>query len=683
MGIYDPVSIDNNGEKIAVSMLNRTYSFTKESVMPSSIISSGKEMLAGPIDFYIETNREKRKCSDIFVCDMEEKSEELVQVAGAAAADKLIINAMHNIEFDGCDIIDLTLCVRGRSVAETLMGEKEDTGEIFHLNKLYLDVPLKKEYIKYFQVFGCGKDNGTMFGKKKYIPNDSLHISSEIPEGGMIFGFKEQVYLCGNEVGIGFFFRDDEKWNYDDKNLASEIIEQEDRYILRFHFFDNEPKSWRQKGDNEEKVLDLRPISLRFGMMVTPIKNPPKPMDFERNLHFDCFKRIPNNHDEYLSAPIPGSGSDEICFDRLKRLGVKVLYIHEKWNDIQNSTMLTSAAAKRLRFIIDECHKRDIKVVPYFGYEISTLSPLYEKVGSKYMKIRKEGIRFDWFWYRTPEQRAVFVCMGSDWREIFLEGLKELIEKYDFDGFYFDGTAWPVTCCNSEHGCGYTDEFGNLHDTHPVFEIRDFAKKLYRFASERGKTVQFHLSGCHNLAAIGFCDSIWDGEVFQRPLLLGELKEMPEEMLRAQFDSSNIGVPMQALCYSNPPVWTFDNAIGMMLLHNCMPKSNDIEEPLEIMSEIWDIYDEFNDGAVDWRPYYNASGRVTCETEDIRISCYERENKILAIVATTRADFEGEAEIKAELPKIYDAREKTMLSKSGEAKVKLHGFDFKLLVFEK
>ena len=683
MNTFDPVRLKRTDDKMFFSVWNRKYTFDKTSPMPCSVVSNSKELLAGPITFNAVINGEKVEFEDSYFCDIEDddQSGESKTAVTAARAGTLVVNTSHCVEFDGCDIVHLTIMPSGKSISE-LFGLSEDYTQVMHLDSFWLDVPVTKEYIKYFQVFDCGEFNGTMSGKKKFVPNDSLHTACEIPEGGMNFSFKEQILLLGHDVGIGFFFRDDEKWAYKNKDTAAEIIDCEDKYILRFHIFDYEPPCWNYKGQNNEKWKDLYPITIKFGMQVTPIKPIPKELEFERNLHFDCYKRIKENHDEYLSRPIK-EGESEIAFDRLQRLGVKVLYIHEKWNDIQNSFLLTSETSRRLKYIIEECHKRDIKVVPYFGYEISTLSPLYNKVGDKYYKARKEGIDLHWQWYRTPEQRDLFACMGSGWGDMFYEGLKKLIEKYNFDGFYFDGTCMPSPCARLEHGCGYIDCHGELQETHPVFEIREFMKKIYRLVSERNGIVNIHLGGAHNIAAMGFSTSIWDGEVFQSMLLKGELDEMPDELLRAQYDSHNTGVPMQALCYSNPPTWTFNSAIGMMLLHGCFPKPNDIEEPLEIMSRIWDTFDAFKGGEILWRPYYNPSGRVVCETEGVKVSCYEKESEILAVVATDNKNFGGKATVKSCLANVSFADSGKTISNNGIAEIQLNGFDFAILKFEK
>lgn len=67
-------------------------------------------------------------------------------------------------------------------------------------------------------------------------------------------------------------------------------------------------------------------------------------------------------------------------------------YLHEKWNDLQNSPFITRKTADRLRLIAEEAHKRGIKVIPYFGYEISSLSPYWHKMGEEIMNHRLIGL---------------------------------------------------------------------------------------------------------------------------------------------------------------------------------------------------------------------------------------------------------------------------------------------------
>lgn len=113
-------------------------------------------------------------------------------------------------------------------------------------------------------------------------------------------------------------------------------------------------------------------ISYRIAFQASPVREFPKNPYTEKRLHIDCFKKISNDYDEFLRNPVVDSDR-EIGYDRIKRLGVTTLILHEKWNQIQNCWELTLPTQRRIKEIIEECRKRDIKVVLYFGYEISTL----------------------------------------------------------------------------------------------------------------------------------------------------------------------------------------------------------------------------------------------------------------------------------------------------------------------
>ena len=680
---YTPVSVTKENKGLKFDVINRTYTLDERSIFPSSLVSLDKEILAAPITVHASIGGNECVFSPADTRLMAGGNGECQTAVSAMESDDMAINAVHRVEFDGCDLIDFTVFPRGITPGSLEIFYGKKWNGIFSLDYLFIDVPISKAHVKYYHTYPFGSwYYSHIAGKKQPMVNNTFAVANLIPDGGFEADFKEQIYLHGDEVGVGFFFESDENWNCSNPKKAIEVFEEDDAYILRINFFDCEPRQWLNKGNNDANSRNLVPISLKFGMMVTPIKHNDGTLVYEKNLHLDCMKRFPEPHDVFLASNIV-SGIDESGYDRLKRLGVETLYIHEKWNDIQNSYLLTEETSNRLKNIVRECHKRGIRVVPYFGFEISTLSPLFNQYGEKLSGIKQDAENRNGFWYRLPYQRAIPVCMNSEWRNMLLHGLENLINEYGFDGFYFDGTLNPNECTNGAHGCGYNGANGKRRRTFPVFAIREFAKELYKLAFERNAIVNFHAGGCHNLAALGFCSSIFEGEIFQAKMINGETTVMPEGCLRALMDSTCIGVPIQALCYINPPTWTFHEALGMMLLHGSVPKTVCWDEGLEEMNDIWSVYDNFRGKSVSWKPYYHAECPVSTDSELVKVSCYETSDKILAIVATSNKEFDGNVAVTSSGKRIVDAVSGNELSCVGSAIIVLHGFDYKLLIIEK
>jgi hypothetical protein len=240
----------------------------------------------------------------------------------------------------------------------------------------------------------------------------------------------------------------------------------------------------------------------------------------------------------------------------------------------------------------------------------------------------------------------------------------------------------PRGCTNDKHGCGYTDEFGRKHRTYSPFATREFAKSVYQMVSEKGGIVNFHPSGCHNLAVLGCCSSLFEGEFFQGDFIHGQLEDMPEPLLRAIMDGHSTGTPVVGVVYATEK-WSYHQALGMLLLHWAPPKTVCWEDGLEELSKIWDVYDAFKTSTVVWKPYYKDGCPIGCDDERIKVSCYEKENQILAIVATTNKNFNGKAKINSNFGKVTDAISGKVLSDNGNAEVELCGFDYKLLVIDK
>ncbi len=675
------VVIEKKDSLISAKVWNRCYSADSTPAVLSSIISGNDEILAAPITLHIETSgKECEFCEAVsFALQGEEDTNTILRTFESNA---VIVNISQSFEEDGCADVSISVMPRGRSVAEAFGLEKQER-PVFAPNKFYMEVPIKKEFAGYYQIYPVGD----IFTENKPIslegyPDDNwMYYTGLMPKNGFNTGFKEQVYISGDKGGLGFFFESDEMLRLNDQNRAIEVDRAENGdVILRFNFLEYLHERWKIKEGDTIDPIFLAPLTFKFGMIATPVKPFRDDAFYERNIHIDCFKKIPENYDVFLEKEYPdGQGGNG--YDRLERLGVKVLYVHEKWNDIQNCPFLTDETLERIKKIVSECHKRGIKVIPYFGYEISTLSPVFKKYGEKLVSRLQDN--YPWHWYRYPYQRALPACMGSEWGDILFEGISRIYDECGFDGLYFDTLVDPKACKNTEHGCGYIGVDGELHATHPVWGVRKFMKKMYKFVNSRGGTINIHGSGACNLAMIGYCDSFWEGETFQSFLMTEKLKTPPMGIMRAQFASRATGIPVHSLCYANDPVWTFENGVALSLLHGAIPKPVDIGEPLEKMSKIWDTFDNFPFEKALWKPYWKPSDKVTADCGEVRISVWEAPDKYLCVCASNEKEFSKEVTINCDLPIIADVISGKALSENGSFKIKFDGFDYVLFTADK
>ena len=669
-------------EGCAVSLWNRTYTTGGEGAVFSSITSAGHELLARPATVNVFSGGAPCVFGKAQTYIMADGKEDEKTILSAFESETVVVNISHRIEEDGCDDITLTVMPRGRSVAQ-VFGLAPVRTDAFDVNRVYLDIPLRKDAVRYYHTYPFGG----RIGYTQAIDNNILNFAGTVPSGGFHCAFKEQVYLGGEECGLGLFFTDNRMWVNTDETKAIEILEEEDCYVMRINLLDAVPPMWQDKGPDNQYAMDLMPWRVKLGMVVTPVRPYPKRNFYSRSAKIDAYIKIFCDYDEFLSGKKNADGSavegeiTETRYDRLKRLGVETLLIHEKWNDIQNSPFLTEDTVRRAKTIVSELHQRKIKVIPYFGYELSTLSPIWAQDGDEMVRI--SGNINSGYWYRFPYQRDMNVCMRSRWADILYDGIVKLYDELGFDGLYFDTIMEPRPCANERHGCGWRDKNGELHATYSTWEIRRFLKKMYAFVKSRGGTMVLHAYGAFNLAGLSFCDYMVEGEPFQTKLLHGELKEMPEDLLRAQFTGYDTGIPVKTIIYINEPVWTYKNALSTAILHGSIPNPNDISRPLEMIVPVWNALDRFPLEEAEWKPYFSPTDSIACSDPHVKISVWETAEKILAVCATTAASFEGKVRIQSKFPKLVDSFTGKVLTENGEFTAEFKGFDFMLIEGEK
>ena len=88
----------------------------------------------------------------------------------------------------------------------------------------------------------------------------------------------------------------------------------------------------------------------------------------------------------------------------------------------------------------------------------------------------------------------------------------------------------------------------------------------------------------------------------------------------AEYLGRNIGAPVEFIAYENRPLWTFEQALASSILHGILPRPNDINHPLQLMSGVWKIFDAFPIDKSEWMPYWkNEAGT---DNEKVKISYY-------------------------------------------------------------
>ena len=656
-----PITVCESEDSVSVELWGRENKSGKNSFL-ESMRSQGRELLASPIRVVGTEDGEEFVFSDYNIFSMDGIGGDSSEIVASAESKQFVLNVAMKTDFDGFIDTALTVAPRGRSVQQ-IFGFEELKPHQYVLERLWLEIPLRRDVAKYYQMFPRSEGMSVL--------EASAAVQEEIA-----LPFKSQIFIANDNVGLMVSFESRKNVTPIEKDRFIEIIPEENDVLLRIRLIDEEPYDWRgiDRRDTKER-MSLRPLTYRFAIITTPVKPMPNELTKEKAVHIDCYKKIAGNYEDFLSGEFESTG--EITFDRLKRLGVNTLYLHEKWNDLQNSPILTSKTAKRLRYITNECHKRDIKVIPYFGYEISSLSPYFNELIPDVEVTNTRISR----WYRQPAQRDAKACQKSRWSEFFTEGIEKLINQYGFDGIYLDGTAYLWACTNTRHGCGCEAPNGTVYETYPVFATRKTMKRLYEIVcEERGGIINCHAGSAFNMPALSFATSLWDGEVFQSGFIKGEVNLLPDEYFKCLYTGRNLGLPIYLLCYLNPPVWSFDMALAVALPFGILPKVNDTGLPLERISQIWKIYDEFGVDRAEFIPFYLEKERGIDVSDDrVKVSVYKKEDGILAILAITDKSLNLDFTVKSSHSVIRNALTDELLSDNGEASMHLSEFDFIML----
>lgn len=325
-------------------------------------------------------------------------------------------------------------------------------------------------------------------------------------------------------------------------------------------------------------------------------------------------------------------GLDKPPLDYLAEQGVRTLCIHEQWTDLEG--YFSTTHGEKLRSLVQACHARGIRLLVYLGFLLSDLAPEWPAFGEDCI-VEPRHVYDPYDFPPQPHQKAYTVCYRSVWQEALAWGIARLMDEYDVDGVYLDGTANPWPCSNERHGCGYVRPDGSRGVNYPIFSTREMMRRIYTIVKTRKPDgqVNVHQSTCMTIPTLSWATSYWDGEQFGSiepgPFAL---ETIPLDAFRTEFMGHQWGVPAEFLCYDRP--YTYEQACAFTLLHDVPVRPNGLGPHLELASKLWRIQEEFGRREAEWLPYWRNGDYITVTPEGVRASLYRNPtNGVLLVIS--------------------------------------------------
>lgn len=575
-----------------VEVWNRTYRFDGLP-LPSSAVARGAELLAGPVTLQGSADGKPIAWKPA-EGRIAESQPSFARREASAESSSLRCRGEIRVEYDGMVRCDLKISPRG---------------ERAKIESLTLEIPLSASHARFLHTWpGSWGSAGN---------------SAALPESGHRGPFKPMVWLGDHDRGLAWFAESDQNFFNSDPNRVLDIAREGDRVALRVHLID--------------KPLEIDgPLEYTFGFQATPVK-PDQPDAWDhRIVHMGNYNL------------------DDARLDQLAALGVRTICFHEHWTDIQNHTETTHGDA--LKKLTDACHKRNIQLLLYFGYEMSDIAPGWDRYHEECLVEPRLG-----GYKRKPEQTAYVVCYRSHWQDFMAQGIDRVMTQYGIDGVYLDGTSEPWGCANRRHGCGYERPDGSVGKTYPFFETRNLMKRIATIVTRHNPDGQInvHQSTCMTIPTLAFATSYWDGEQLQGLKRHGSpLEVLPLDAFCAEFMGRNWGVPAELLWYGNGPFRRVE-AVSLGLLHDVPTRPGSMQD-LETLSRLWKTFEEFGRHEAAWLPYWsNAS--VAKSSAGVKLSLYNRPGQGLIAVIVNVSDQPREAEAVFDLKALGQPSELTAL----------------------
>lgn len=599
---WTELSAENTTESITARVWNREIRLDR-SIFPTSVKVGGDEILYSPIELNAEFENGEVGIWEKQRVILHEKTDEKAVYTLSQSTHDIMVNADVTVEFDGLVRVDFRIIPFWNPA--WLPGEPTKPS----LRRLGVRIPLKNEFAGLFHYWPNCESAVCLSGR--------ILNSYATPQGKTVLPFKPYIWAGWEDGGMGICCESDKSFELNDRQSCITVTRDGECTSIDIALLDYLPREWQKRHD--EWGNTLKPIAYSLAFQPTPVK------EFDKNnlKEWRAFHLYNISRPEEFSW-VYGSGSDSFT-ERVAASGAKWLILHEDWTMVQNYGVPYDEEI--FKEFVRKCHRRGLKVMVYFGYEISSLCPGFDSMCDEYLNKNARG-NFVGGWQREPMQRDYTVCYNGGYSDIMIKRVEYVMDNYGVDGIYTDGTYVPWECANEAHGCGRRDAEGKLHETYPIYAVREHVKKLYAAVHARGGRIDTHQSSCCMMATLAFADSYFDGENIQG-FLKEDIGNLKTDTFRAEFMGQNMGIPCNFISYTSED-YTMRLLSGNTLIHNVFPRANHIGD-LDYISRLWRIYDDFGTDKAEWCPYWREQS-ITTEDERAYMSYYKRDGEALLII---------------------------------------------------
>ena len=602
---WSPVQVEHIESTTTLGVWGRQYRFDA-AALPTSIITAGREVLAAPVRLAgrVDGQHIEWRPGGTIVY---EQADHAAVIVGHQCSQRLILNTAVRVEYDGLMQLDITLVPEGGPGDAVRLA----------LDELTLEIPLRPEAATLFHYWpqwfsGTGLDL-------------SAKNSGAVPDAGLALPFKPFIWLGWEEGGLSWFAESDRNWRPADAARAVEVVSDATAVVLRLNLLGGGTPHWAgQEGSWRHQLM---PLTFRMGLQATPVKPIPGDLHKWRILQHSNHHTIGEKHN-------PG------FLSKMADAGVRTIVLHESEHPIQNDGFTNEP--DELRRVVDACHAQGIRVIVYFGYELSTLSPRWADEADEVLVKDPDGVPAGG-WRRAPDQRELIACGNSSYQDTLVNDIIAFIDKFNIDGLYLDQASVPFGCANEAHGCGYTAVDGSRHITFPILAVRNLMKRLYEAVVSRGGIIDVHQSSGCVTPTLAFAHSYYDGEhlIWDKKYETDPVGTIGLETFRAEFMGTNFGVPCQYYCL-NSAAWAFP------LIHGITPRPSHEIPPA--LTRLWDVMDAFGVSQAEWWPYWRNEAVLSAGPEDIKASAWVRRTdagaaEMLIVAANLSPSARHDAEI--------------------------------------